>query len=534
MRLTAYAFFIVILCFQIGFFGYQFIFEDDDVRLQHRLHQDASKRDFFQASSKIGGASSSLQSKSSSSAGVAAVAASAVPIKPIETPKQVIIEEQPTQRLSREQKRVKRLQRRQRQELAKLGGNTSLHSHVSNYYQLASNLYPAFPLIPELLPLKIMVKFVLDNSQQRLEDLWIGCNNSSDCDAVAKLKFVVGHYSCPLEAGNRLHKFMNALIWAVTTKRIFLWKYFDEATCREEESELATGTCDSFLNTPEDCSEILQLSDWVPSWDEWSQKLNLPTPVRACGIGTRDHDPISLPMDGDDLPRAVRIGQQLNLETGIVVGNPNNLYAKRLLQRKSSQATALQLFKQGHYFTYGMLFESLFTMHPSLFQELEGDAEADTYFLHARHPPARTDATNIGLELMCMDQILSKRPHPEHPCVMVTMTDREATRPLLEDALMKKYNCTPVVSANTTRGTAKFRPEHGSFAGRGYFQDIALAVQTRTGFMAPHLALRKGVGIRTSSALPREIVEFRRVLESANYESIPTYQECVGYAQGEK
>ena len=169
-------------------------------------------------------------------------------------------------------------------------------------------------------------------------------------------------------------------------------------------------------------------------------------------------------------------------------------------------------------------------MHPSLLPEqevVERLSKADTYFLHSRHPPSRLDPKDIGLEVQCMEQLLKKRKDSDKPCLVIVMTDRAAARPLLE-ASLKDYNCTALFSANTTRGSNPFRNEHGNFAGRGYFQDLAMVRQARSGFLAPHLALRQGLGIRTSSGLPREVVEFRRVLESASWDDIAEFGECVG------
>ena len=40
--------------------------------------------------------------------------------------------------------------------------------------------------------------------------------------------FAIAFYSCPLQAGNRLHHFFNSILWAVITNRTVLWKYYDE------------------------------------------------------------------------------------------------------------------------------------------------------------------------------------------------------------------------------------------------------------------------------------------------------------------
>jgi hypothetical protein len=107
--------------------------------------------------------------------------------------------------------------------------------------------------------------------------------------------FAVGYYSCPLEAGNRLHYFFNGLLWAVVTNRTYLWKYFDRETClaspkRPGGSHLFN--CNA-TNRVEDCDTILERAAWLPSYDEWAPKLSLSEPQRLHYWSTR---PKSLPV----------------------------------------------------------------------------------------------------------------------------------------------------------------------------------------------------------------------------------------------
>jgi hypothetical protein len=107
--------------------------------------------------------------------------------------------------------------------------------------------------------------------------------------------FAVGYYSCPLQAGNRLHHFFNGLLWAVVTNRTYLWKYFDPETClaspkRSDGRHLFS--CNA-TNRVEDCDTILERSAWLPSYDEWAPKLSLGKPQRLHYWSTR---PKSLPV----------------------------------------------------------------------------------------------------------------------------------------------------------------------------------------------------------------------------------------------
>jgi hypothetical protein len=333
-----YTLFLLVLIFQLLILAYQFLFFNDDIQLKHDLHKRHTKQEF-------------VGSKSAASAPTLPVSG----LYPLFNQTREPLDDEAGEgtssrrgvrkRLNREQKRVNRLKKRMKQ-VASTMANLTSPLYQQNYFDLTRDLYPGFPMIPELLPLKIMSLWLIANENTKLEKEWMDCGNSTPCPLLERRKFIVGTYSCPLEAGNRLHKFMNSLVWAVLTRRTFLWDYFDQEACRLEQEELAEGTCDSFLNTEEECQDILILNDWVPSWQVWKQRLQLPTPIRACGLGNRDRDAMAMPIDADDRPQVLRVGQQINLETGVVVGNANNNYRHKLLEKKSSINSALQFFKQ--------------------------------------------------------------------------------------------------------------------------------------------------------------------------------------------
>jgi len=43
--------------------------------------------------------------------------------------------------------------------------------------------------------------------------------------------YSIGYYSCPLQAGNRLHHFLNALAWSVVLNRTLLAQYYTREAC---------------------------------------------------------------------------------------------------------------------------------------------------------------------------------------------------------------------------------------------------------------------------------------------------------------
>jgi hypothetical protein len=178
------------------------------------------------------------------------------------------------------------------------------------------------------------------------------------------------------------------------------------------------------------------------------------------------------------------------------------------------------------FFTYGMLFESFFSLHPSLLPDPDilaiDSAKVNSYVLHSRHQLTSDPGHNIGLDVSCMKTVLTNQTAGK-PCIVYTMTDRAATKQQLPEALAH-FNCTAIFSKNTTAGTSH-RTEHGPFAGRGYYEDIALAQSARQGFMSPNMRSRPRVGPRTSSAIPRSIIEFRRVIESPSDAEVPIFRE---------
>ena len=44
-------------------------------------------------------------------------------------------------------------------------------------------------------------------------------------------KYSVVFYSCPYQAGNRIHHFLNGIIWSIITNRTLLYRYYDRPTC---------------------------------------------------------------------------------------------------------------------------------------------------------------------------------------------------------------------------------------------------------------------------------------------------------------
>lgn len=438
---------------------------------------------------------------------------------------------------------------------------------TSNYFQRAwrSN---HFPLAQELPPFQVMTTYIQQHSQAQLEREWLECqqelkeksatlvgsNNQTGtglhslskvppgfCAPLASRKFVVGVYSCPHESGNRLHRFMNSLIWAVATNRTFLWRYYTPAVSLEYNESNYLGYNQS------DCDSILELSQWIPSFEQWNQTLGLPAIQRAeiyMAKKTQVRDAFATPYDQTEAPLVIRTGRQfLPDPTGMLSqrGKPKSTRDVKLrVTQPANLERVYKLKSNGVYFLYGMLFEVLFTIQESLLpdpQQISDPTTHDTYFLHSRHPGGHLDGTYTWPELKCLHKFLDHRTNGttniananNKPCTFYLMSDRQISIDLLSTAIGNFSSCNVQTATNRQMGTS-FSKEHGPFAGAGYWQDWALAIEARTGFIAYHQGKRTYV--RTSTALIREVVEFRRVLEgnfnhnSSTTTTIPIFQQC--------
>ena len=373
----------------------------------------------------------------------------------------------------------------------------------------------------------VMTLYMEQHSEQQLQQEWSDCRNvpanniaskqietnkaTLICPALAQRKFVVGLYSCPHESGNRLHRFMNGLVWAIGTNRTFLWRYHTKEAI-EEYGE------DTVPSVYLECDSILKRSDWVPSFDEWKERLGLP-PIQRADLREKG-DVFARPYDQEGSPKVIRTGLQYKPDEGLILTEAKDKTSPYLNNKERTN----KLGELGVYFAFGMMFEALFTIRNHLMpnpEQIADPTRQDTYFLHSRHPNNALDGSYVWPEQKCLNYTLFNRTN--RPCTFYLMSDRQLTMELLSKEISSR-NCTVEMVRNHTQGASSHREEHGPFAGMGYWQDLALAIHARTGCIAFHQYQRRHV--RTSTALVREIIEFRRVLTARNRTSIGEFKEC--------
>ncbi len=100
------------------------------------------------------------------------------------------------------------------------------------------------------------------------------------------------------------------------------------------------------------------------------------------------------------------------------------------------------------------------------------------------------------------------------------MSDRRATLEKLTEWIPQNTKCSPVVAKHDVEDAGAFQ-EHGPFALKGFFQDLALAAHTNGGFIgAPAIA-------KSSSAdLFRDLYEYNHHVLNMEKEGIRLPLNC--------
>jgi hypothetical protein len=360
-------------------------------------------------------------------------------------------------------------------------------------------------------------------------------------------QFVIGYYSCPLQAGNRLHDFWNSMIVAIVTNRTLLWKYSDEETCLIANKGYDPKVCEHGYSE-KDCDKTLERASWIPSFDEWAPKLGLNTT-----LGPRNPDCHLGGMTGVEWWPTKEMKKALNKHrrtrhnteeherhpsrhlwlSGPLIQTSREWFLdeqvpkygmKRILidgMRNSSTTSAKSiqagqqifegLYSDGIDFLYGMLYRDTFTyIGDKSLQDTPEDRALShggiTISLHSRHTQS-SDGKVSREERQCMNQVMFEtrgRRGPDVPCTIFLMSDRQQALDDLSQLAIEKYNCTPVVAPHEA-GSGLTR-EHGPFSGNGFFQDLYYGSKARDGYIG-HCG-------RSSSQMLQDAIAYDRFMEA--------------------
>jgi len=428
-----------------------------------------------------------------------------------------------------------------------------------------------------LSPMTVMTRYISEHSQHQLK-----LEYRQHRQLLLERRYLVASYSCPIESGNRLHRFMNGLLWAILTNRTLLWRYQNYDVCEEYvEENCANEYHRDLIIGPSDCQGLLERSPWIPSYEEWKDKLLLIHGTNYSSISSSSEENVPLvratissskkkkgPIDNTSLPYDgtfseelfwILTGKQVELNPGeILTVTPSNKTEHLMKNENLERLEALR--SEGAIFLYGMLFESMFTLDPSLDPPKEllhykdnsttptawtgiragnnsdngnppftatvdpANLPTKTIFVHSRHISKGME-NYTWPDQLCLKKFMevsfeysnhtnhTQQQQPRPPCHVYVMSDRPFTVDRLHATIKEVTHCTSS-SRNQSlinEGSESFRAEHGPRAGRGFWEDLALAVHSRHGMIA--FVMNRRAFPRTSTSLVLEIVQFRRVLE---------------------
>jgi hypothetical protein len=401
-------------------------------------------------------------------------------------------------------------------------------------------------------PIQVLRQYQKEHStlalQQEQDALAFNVDDATRIHIATDRKFLVAYYYGPHRAGNILHNFFNSIIWAIITNRTVLWEYYVDRPNS---------------NTVDDCEQYLQRHNWLPSYKEWSRKLQLdaPVPVRARDMLSASAQVVVAPQIRDLFPKNGMI-QRVKWSDDpahLLQQTPpwTRVLQEWLLSLSSSSSDVVQqerfrrLYSRGLVFLYGMLFQECFTITGVNTTTTSITASADgrpigpkptdiSIALHSRHTVAADDGSYVNHEIACLQKLLlpavvhaSKEVSTSKStpwCRVFLMSDRPKTLELLSAWLLAR-NCTPVVSSDISVGnsdisdtsinidTATSTPqqppadEHGPRAGAGFLEDLIMASAARTGFIGVE-SRQQGLPARSSTALVLEKIEYDRTVEA--------------------
>jgi hypothetical protein len=345
-------------------------------------------------------------------------------------------------------------------------------------------------------PLEVMKLYIQQHSQATLEQELQQCPS-----CLQERSFLMAWYACPKDAGHHLHSLLNSLVWAITTNRTLLVSYLDVQQCLQYPD--LWNSCHE-LSNQEDCDKNLLLQDWVPNHEWWHRyRSQNETIVRADPLISRDR--WARPMDQPGSPKGIYIGANKgNLMTAIDLARP--MQRAKLLSQSVNLDRVKLLMYYGYYFAYGMMLEALFSLHETDMKAHEEKEYSQgnplTYVLHSQHLRLRPEAEYSELERICIGQLLGNN---NDTCIVYIISDSMERIGRLQRQI-SDMGCIP-----------KWQQADNISDDKMFFENLKFVRNhVRHGFLAPHRKKRQGIGIRPSSALIRESIEFRRVLEGQN------------------
>jgi hypothetical protein len=240
----------------------------------------------------------------------------------------------------------------------------------------------------------------LDEQQQRLTEPWdivdqyIAWHSHEALqqqDPFHPRDYALSFYSCPLQAGNRWHHFLNSFLWSILTNRTMLWQYWDTPTCQVYGRHYDSRICHA-ANTVSDCDPHIQRKPWITSYQRWTQDqpatnrsknviqakqlsywtTHFPSSNSKAGRGVRSYDnstktiQLELGIDARPGQYPLVVFPQMLGQYGKNMLAVNETVRNHLLHTQWARQTVQVLYKHGADLLYGLLFYSAFSPTPHL------------------------------------------------------------------------------------------------------------------------------------------------------------------------
>jgi hypothetical protein len=321
-------------------------------------------------------------------------------------------------------------------------------------------------------------------------------------------KFAVAYWHCPDRAGNILHNFFNSILWAMITNRTVLWIYGD-------------GGRKGFPPF-EECSNSLQVADWIPSYDDFRHVLHfdpdeaIPVPIT---VETAFYDSVHRVVIFPQIPDVLRGNKKIarnewHHHPMVRERRDYHEYIKAL--PATQQRLAGMLYYQKTDYLMGMLFRACFTL---LSRDVSMKQRAAfSIALHSRHPVIADDGSFVQEEMECLEELVSmsrlvgvnesdsSQTNPAN-CSVYLISDRPRTLRLLSTHV-QRLGCQALVAHHNHSATGGMmtQTEHGPYAGAGYLEDLAFASRARHALV--------GDASRSSFTLLVELVTYDRFIEA--------------------
>lgn len=311
------------------------------------------------------------------------------------------------------------------------------------------------------------------------------------------------------------------MYWSIVTNRTMLWKYWDTASCARYGADYNPKICQE-ANTVHECDPILTRASWIPSYDEWHDRLKLSAPLALPFHATHPQHITNYryPWGPGNDATVQGVDVTFRHESIVLFNQTRNLLrfmskpinSQALLHSQWSRDINDQLYNQGPEFLFGMLqlysFDLTDPIQASVPQRAYDIQNLSLYYtvaLHSRHIDEKDDGCNVTREQHCLEELWTSQSQSQttnRTCVVSLMSDRSCTLDVLTPWL-NGHGCQVLVANHERRHDFLF--EHGPFAGAGFFQDLALASTARSAFVGM---------VRSSSDLVVERLVFLRKMEA--------------------